>query len=117
MTEERTVLLVDDVLKKVAPLRMLLEKQGWKVLVASNTATAKNIIQQQKPQVVVTEMVMPVSTGLTLCKECQPYCPHFILLVSLEESVKKLKRQGNLEVFVQPDDWSTVLQAIQKKVS
>jgi CheY-like chemotaxis protein len=62
-----TALLVDDDQTISMLLRFVLERQGWKVQVASDGAQAMVAIEQgEPPQLVLLDMMLPVHDGLTL---------------------------------------------------
>lgn len=57
--------------------------------VASNGKVALEMIEAGKPDIVITDIKMPVMTGLELAKECrnkyEDTCPYFIILTSYED--------------------------------
>lgn len=60
---QRTVLVVDDKLPNRLVLHNLLEPLGFKVLLAENGQEEVTIAQEMKPDLILTDMLMPVMTG------------------------------------------------------
>jgi CheY-like chemotaxis protein len=65
------VLLVDDEEAISSVVAMLLELKAHRVVVAANGADALHAAKQQPPDVVVTDLMMPVMDGLALCRELE----------------------------------------------
>ena len=63
MPEQKTILIVDDDIELVDGLRMLLERQGYRVIRASDGHQGKQAIYQQRPDLVILDMMMPRMGG------------------------------------------------------
>jgi twitching motility two-component system response regulator PilH len=63
-----TVLIVDDSQTVRQMLSELLEKGGLTVVEATNGVEAKTKIQTKKPDLVITDLVMPEMNGYELCR-------------------------------------------------
>jgi DNA-binding response OmpR family regulator len=63
MPQAKTILIVDDDYELVEGLRLMLERQGYRVLRASDGHQAKQAIYQQKPDLVILDMMMPRMGG------------------------------------------------------
>jgi len=65
----KKILIVDD----EAPIRRVLEiklkRQGYRVLIAKNGQEGLDAIQLQKPEVVISDINMPVMNGKILCEK------------------------------------------------
>jgi len=63
------ILLVDDepVLRSV--LRQFLEFSGYEVVEASDGADALELARQRRPDIVLTDLLMPQKDGLDFCRE------------------------------------------------
>jgi len=65
----KKILIVDD----EAPIRRVLEiklkRQGYRVLIAKNGQEGLDAIQSQKPEVVISDINMPVMNGKILCEK------------------------------------------------
>lgn len=63
------ILAVEDSPTQAARLRFLLEEEGYVVSVAANGMQALAMLDQQRPTLLITDVVMPEMDGFTLCKE------------------------------------------------
>ncbi|AXF05717.1 response regulator (plasmid) [Paraburkholderia hospita] len=63
-----TILLVDDDTKFLRPLQILLEAEGYWVLTASDGEVATAITVMQRPNLIVTDWMMPRVDGITFCR-------------------------------------------------
>lgn len=62
------ILIVEDNRTQAEYLRHLLEKKGHQVTVANNGYEAIERIQEKKPDIILTDVMMPDMDGYTLCK-------------------------------------------------
>ncbi|MCS7259787.1 MAG: diguanylate cyclase [Anaerolineae bacterium] len=69
MTEKARVLVVDDDPDMVRLLKYALCKDGYHVAVATNGADALRQALELRPQVVITDLMMPGIDGTALCRE------------------------------------------------
>jgi two-component system phosphate regulon response regulator PhoB len=65
---EVTVLLVEDEADVVDLLRYHLRKAGFKVLIANSGSEGLESVRQNRPDVVVLDIMMPGMTGLEVCR-------------------------------------------------
>lgn len=63
-----TVLVVDDVPSQVELISIYLRDSGYKVIQASNAQEALRKTVEQKPDVIVTDVVMSGMNGFQLCR-------------------------------------------------
>lgn len=63
------ILIAEDSPTQAEHLRHLLEKHGYNVLVAKNGKEAMEMLKEQRPSLVITDIVMPEMNGYELCKE------------------------------------------------
>ena len=64
----KTILVVDDEFDTRSALQMLLELEGFAVVSAQNGEVALKEIAQQRPDIILTDWMMPVMDGLDLCR-------------------------------------------------
>jgi twitching motility two-component system response regulator PilH len=64
-----TVLVVDDVIAELELISIYLREGGYKVINATNAKEAWEKTLTQKPDVVVTDVVMPGMSGFELCRK------------------------------------------------
>ncbi|MGV2289686.1 response regulator [Trinickia sp. YCB016] len=63
-----TILLVDDDARILAPLQLLLEAEGYRVLLALDGEAAVNVTDIEHPDLIVTDWMMPVLDGVAFCR-------------------------------------------------
>ncbi len=68
MQDQKTVLVVDDQLTNLAFLSMILEKEGYHVLLAKSGAKARDIALQEKPDLILLDVTMPEWDGYETCR-------------------------------------------------
>ena len=66
--EHYRVLVVDDAPANIALLQRLLARDGYEVLTANNGREALQLVHQHRPDIVLSDVVMPGGDGLTLCR-------------------------------------------------
>ncbi|WP_367304287.1 response regulator [Burkholderia multivorans] len=64
-----TILVVDDDARILALLRVVLEEQGYRVLVASDGEAAVTVTSAEHPDLIVTDWMMPVLDGVAFCRQ------------------------------------------------
>ena len=91
MAEQKTILVVDDDRELIDGLRHLLEKQGYKVIQANDGHQAKSVIYNQKPDLVILDMMMPRMGGYPVLEHFKgkPEAPPIIMITANEGSRHK----------------------------
>jgi DNA-binding response OmpR family regulator len=91
MPASKTVLIVVDVYDLVEGLRMVLERQGFRVLRASNGHEGKAAIYNQRPDLVILDMMMPRMGGYPVLEHFRdkPDAPPIIMITANEGSRHK----------------------------
>ena len=84
-----TILIVEDSVTQALKLQHLLDKQGYSVISAPNGREALKVLQQQQPDLIISDVMMPEMDGYDLCRAIKA-CPEwrgipFILLTNLSE--------------------------------
>ncbi|WP_240648302.1 response regulator [Pararobbsia silviterrae] len=69
----KTILLVDDDARILAPLRALLEAEGYRVLLAANGEEAVRVTDIEHPELIVTDWMMPVLDGVAFCRHLRAH--------------------------------------------
>ena len=64
----RTVLVVDDEPTLVATLKYNLERDGYRVLTATDGAAALTVARAEHPDLVMLDLMLPVMDGLEVCR-------------------------------------------------
>ena len=90
-----TVLVVDDLVTNVELLKRILTAQGYRVLTAGDGTQALEVVAQDAPDVVLSDIRMPKRDGFDLCRELKAspatrLLP-IVLMTGAEESSDRLK--------------------------
>ena len=67
-TATKTVLLVDDEATLVATLRYNLEREGYRVVTASDGDKALTVARKERPDLMILDLMLPVIDGLEVCR-------------------------------------------------
>ena len=65
----KNILIVDDNPQNISLLRTLLERHGYVVKSAANGAEALEKARSERPDMIISDILMPVMDGFTLCRE------------------------------------------------
>lgn len=79
----RTVLIADDEPNIVAALEYLLERNGYRVLIARNGDDALAQVAAHLPDLVLLDVMMPLKSGYEVCQRIreQPDCEHIRIVM------------------------------------
>jgi DNA-binding response OmpR family regulator len=91
MADQKLVLIVDDDRELVDGLRMMLERQGYKVIQAHDGHQGKQAIYGQRPDLVILDMMMPRMGGYPLLEHFRDKkdAPPIIMITANEGSRHK----------------------------
>lgn len=64
-----TVLVVEDTLSELKLISIYLQDSGYNVIIATDAIEALQKAVQQKPDAIVTDVVMPGMSGFELCRK------------------------------------------------
>lgn len=64
---KKTVLVVDDEIGALTLVGIMLERGGFNVMKAKDAASALAILDQNTPDLIILDVMMPVTDGITLC--------------------------------------------------
>jgi len=65
----QSILVVDDKLETVLLLRELLTSRGYKVITAGNADEAQQALKDERPDLILLDVIMPGKSGYELCRE------------------------------------------------
>lgn len=65
------VLIVDDKPENLYLLESLLQSEGYEIISAKNGAEALGLALKYQPDLIISDILMPIMDGYTLCKECK----------------------------------------------
>ena len=103
---KRKILVVDDDPGIRASLSVLLQSWGFEALQAPDAAEAEKLVQRQEPDIVITDLIMPETSGLELLKKLKAGDPHRpVLLVTAQGSIDiavEAMKQGARDFLTKP---------------
>src|SRR5437763_7509644 len=78
----KKILVVEDDFSIAEVITELLEAEGYRVSHAPNAATAEELIEQFRPDLVILDIMLPDTDGLLLCTELRARWPAPVVLLS-----------------------------------
>src|SRR5437763_10312315 len=118
MPETKTVLIVDDDQELVDGLRMVLERQGFRVIRAINGQEGKSAIYNQRPDLVILDMMMPRMGGYPVLEHFKgkPDAPPIIMITADEGSRHKAYAEylGVVDYIRKPFAMERLLETVHK---
>ncbi len=118
MPAAKTVLIVDDDQELVDGLRMVLERQGFRVIRASNGHEGKAAIYNQRPDLVILDMMMPRMGGYPVLEHFRdkPDAPPIIMITANEGSRHKAYAEylGVVDYIRKPFAMERLLETVHK---
>lgn len=95
----KKILVVDDDPYILMSLEFLMQKNGYSVVVARNGTEALQLVQQEIPDLVVLDIMMPDIDGYAICKfiKKQPALNH-IIVVFLSAKTRESDQRKGLEL-------------------
>lgn len=117
------ILIIEDEIKIAEWLKTMLEQTGFRVALAYNGLMGYQLIEEEKPDLVITDMLMPGIPGLELCKKIKanPKYKH-IPVILMTEVYKRLtykleaRRFGADDFIEKPFEYPELLTRIQKYI-
>jgi DNA-binding response OmpR family regulator len=118
MSAPKTILIVDDDRELVDGLRLLLERQGYRVITAGDGVQGKNTILTAKPDLVILDMMMHRMGGYPVLEHFKdkPDAPPFIMITANEGSRHKAYAEflGVVDYLRKPFATERLLEAVSK---
>ena len=87
------IYLTDDEPVPIRVLKMTLEREGYEVETFANGELVLNRIREQHPDVLITDIEMPVMTGEELCKQIKEEIPDRDFPIFVVTSVTNLEHR------------------------
>ena len=85
------ILVVDDEALLVKGIRFNLQNEGYDVITGSNGVEAVRLVQEQQPDLVVLDVMMPEMDGLTACSKIREFSDiPIIMLTAKTDDMDKL---------------------------
>jgi DNA-binding response OmpR family regulator len=117
MAETKTVLIVDDDRELVDGLRLVLERQGYKVIQAHDGHQGKQMIYNHKPDLVILDMMMPRMGGYPVLEHFRGKdAPPIIMITANEGSRHKAYAEylGVVDYIRKPFAMERLMEAVNK---
>src|SRR5215208_2532018 len=118
MAETKTILIVDDDMELSDGLRVVLERQGYRVLQARDGQQGKQQIYNQRPDLVILDMMMPRMGGYPVLEHFRGRtdAPPIIMITANEGSRHKAYAEylGVVDYIRKPFAMERLLEAVNK---
>ena len=112
------ILVVDDDQAILDVLNRILTSKGHEVVTAADGQEAIDLLQTERFDLIVTDIVMPRKNGIDVLNKARDIDPRYPVIVITgnpsEETTEKLIRIGAYEFIVKPFDNDRVLTAVTK---
>ena len=118
MAANRVILIVDDDMELSDGLRMLLEKQGFRVIQARDGQHGTNMVYQHHPDLVILDMMMPRMGGYPVLEHFRGKAdaPPIIMITANEGSRHKAYAEylGVVDYIRKPFAMERLIEAVHK---
>ena len=85
-SRKASVLVVDDDVRMLRMMQRILELEGYRVLRADSSETAFDILDEKIPDLVLLDIMMPVTDGYAVCKRIREFSQVPIIMVTARSS-------------------------------
>jgi two-component system KDP operon response regulator KdpE len=90
MTPIKTsVLVVDDDIRMLRMMRRMMELEGYRTLTASGGDEALEVFNQEAPNLVLLDIMMPNMDGVTACRRIREFSQVPIIMVTAKDSTEE----------------------------
>lgn len=121
MAETKTILIVDDDMELSDGLRLMLERQGYRVLQGRDGQQAKSLIYQHRPDLVILDMMMPRMGGYPVLEHFRDKAdaPPIIMITANEGSRHKAYAEylGVIDYIRKPFAMERLLESVERGLS
>ena len=118
MPDAKTILVVDDDVELSDGLRMVLERQGYRVIQARDGQQGQKQVYQQRPDLVILDMMMPRMGGYPVLEHFRdkPDAPPIIMITANEGSRHKAYAEylGVIDYIRKPFAMERLLEAVER---
>jgi DNA-binding response OmpR family regulator len=118
MAEQKKILVVDDDMELSDGLRAVLESQGHRVIQARDGQQGKNLVYQEKPDLVILDMMMPRMGGYPVLEHFRDKAdaPPIIMITANEGSRHKAYAEylGVIDYIRKPFAMERLLEAVKR---
>jgi DNA-binding response OmpR family regulator len=122
MVEQLTILLIDDEARLRDNLQTLLQREGYSVTTAHNSAEGIKLLRRETFDLVMTDLVMPEVNGFQVLEYLKAYAPGTVVVVMTAYvsagSVIDALRKGAYDYLSKPFEFelmkATIARALEK---
>jgi CheY-like chemotaxis protein len=117
------ILLVDDSYVSNCLMQSILEEKGYTILAVSNGEEALNIIQQQQPDLIILDIMMPAMNGfgvLESVKKFEATAQIPVIMLTARNNLKdqeKALSMGAADYVIKPIDIDDVIARVGRLVN
>jgi len=109
MEERIKILLVDDEENVRNALKRVLRREGYDVLTAGSGAEGLDVIQKFKPDVVISDFLMPEMNGIEFLKKTREMLPEMVRIIltahaDLQMALQSINEAGVYRLLTKPWD-------------
>ncbi|HYX53496.1 MAG TPA: response regulator [Candidatus Limnocylindrales bacterium] len=79
--DNHVILCVDDEPNSLVLRKLVLERAGYKVITASSVQQAMKVLESEKPDLVLSDQLMPGGTGTELAKQVKEKMPRMPVII------------------------------------
>ena len=117
MEKEKKILVIDDDPTSNSLVGFLLKTNGYRVIVACDGDDGLTKADQEKPDLIVLDVMMPKMDGYTFLRHLkqinQLKIPPVIMLTSKDKMEETFRMEGVVEYFVKPLDTQKFLKKVR----
>jgi DNA-binding response OmpR family regulator len=121
MAQAKTILVVDDDHELSDGLRLVLEREGFRVIQARDGQQGKQAIYQQRPDLVILDMMMPRMGGYPVLEHFhgKADAPPIIMITANEGSRHKVYAEylGVIDYIRKPFAMDRLLESVHKALT
>ncbi len=115
------ILVVEDNKAFRIMIKKTLERAGYKVITAKNGKEGLNSLENQIPDLIISDIVMPEMDGLTFLKEVRKTYPLIpFTLLTIKSDLKDYSKGYNLgatDYITKPFEMKTLIKKVQKRLN
>ncbi len=118
----KKILVVDDEQNILYALRIILELEGYDVTTAQSGAKAIEVLQTEKPALIITDILMPEMDGWELIRrireELKLKTPIMVLTVTYPGQQETIRKKYDVKAFIRkPFDKKELIEAVRREAA
>lgn len=117
---ERKLLIVDDQFGIRILLNEIFQKEGYKTYQAANGVQALNLVQNERPDLVILDMKIPGMDGLEILKRVKKMDQTIKVIIMTAygelDMIQEAIENGAITHFSKPFDIDEIIEAVKKEI-